>query len=231
MLATILLLNAFIKTTLQLNLKKWYELKIQNLQFKNQTSIDEKFAELFINSVDKRLRSDVAVGTSLSGGIDSAAVLAAIHHLKKQKNISDKWSNVAFTAVFLGFEKNEAANSKTTAEYFDAAQFITTPSAKDCIEHFNEIMYYQDEPVQSSSIVTQFFVYRLAKERKVTVLLDGQGADEILGGYKKYTHWYLQQLLKQNFNAFKNEKKLLEQNNFIENMELEKIMQQHFYQR
>ena len=55
-------------------------------------------------------------------------------------------------------------------------------------------MYHQEEPLQSSSVLTQFLVYKLAKENNITVLLDGQGADEILAGYKKYSHWYLQQL-------------------------------------
>ena len=200
----------------KMEIKKWYALKIHYLSFKNQNAVIEKFADLFIASVNCRLRSDVPVGTSLSGGIDSASVLAAIHSLKQKNNFAGTWSNVAFTAIFPAFEKSEAANSKTVAEYFDMAQFITTPSAKDCAAHFQELMYYHDEPVQSSSVLTQFLVYSLAKEKNITVLLDGQGADEILSGYKKYSQWYLQQLLKKTFSTFRKEKKLLAENNLLE---------------
>ena len=77
-------------------------------------------------------------------------------------------------------------------------------------------MYYQEEPIQSSSVLTQFLVYGLAKAHNITVLLDGQGADEILSGYKKYSHWYLQQLLREDFGTFKKEKKMLGENNFLE---------------
>jgi asparagine synthase (glutamine-hydrolysing) len=202
--------------TNKIAVKKWYELKIQNLKINNENEVIEKFTELFFTSVKRRLRSDVHVGTSLSGGIDSSSILAAIDYFKQNNELSETWSNVAFTAVFPGFEKDEAANSKTIAEHFDIAQFITTPSAADCVNYFEQLMYYQDEPVQSSSVMVQFFVYALAKEKNITVLLDGQGADEILAGYKKYTHWYLQQLLRKNFSEFNHEKKLLVQNRFLE---------------
>jgi asparagine synthase (glutamine-hydrolysing) len=56
-------------------------------------------------------------------------------------------------------------------------------------------MFHQEEPCQSSSIYAQFEVYELAKQQGVTVLLDGQGADETLAGYHKYYHWYWQELL------------------------------------
>lgn len=75
-------------------------------------------------------------------------------------------------------------------------------------------MYHQEEPLQSSSVFTQFMVYKLAKEKGITVLLDGQGADEILGGYKKYAHWFLQELLRTNLAKFKQEKALLIANDF-----------------
>ncbi len=58
-------------------------------------------------------------------------------------------------------------------------------------------MYYQDEPVTTSSALAQYNIYKAAKQNNVTVLLDGQGADEILGGYFKYYKWYWQQLYRQ----------------------------------
>lgn len=63
-------------------------------------------------------------------------------------------------------------------------------------EKFAAMMHHQEEPVQSSSVFTQYMVYSTAAEEATTVLLDGQGADEILGGYPRYSHWYLQMLLR-----------------------------------
>jgi asparagine synthase (glutamine-hydrolysing) len=77
-------------------------------------------------------------------------------------------------------------------------------------------MYHQEEPLQSCSVLTQFMVYSLAKEKGVTVLLDGQGADEILGGYTQYPRWYLQQLLHADRAGFHKEKRLLQQHGFLE---------------
>jgi asparagine synthase (glutamine-hydrolysing) len=158
----------------------------------------------------------VNIGTSLSGGVDSSAVVATINRVKEKNNLPETWSNLAFSAIFPGFEKDESIYSKIVSGYFKIQQHTTEPTAEDCIKNFERIMYHQEEPVQSSSVFTQFFVYGLARKHDITVLLDGQGADETMAGYKKYTHWYLQQLLRNDFSCFKKEKKLAEQNNFLE---------------
>jgi asparagine synthase (glutamine-hydrolysing) len=77
-------------------------------------------------------------------------------------------------------------------------------------------MYHQEEPLQSSSVFVQYMVYKLAKEKDITVLLDGQGADEILGGYKKYSHWFLQEMIRHNLSKFSYEKALLATNDFLD---------------
>ncbi|MGI8950080.1 MAG: asparagine synthase (glutamine-hydrolyzing) [Chitinophagaceae bacterium] len=205
----------------KLLIKKWYDLKseIQNPKFeitKSESEIIETFNLLFISSVTKRLRSDVSIGTSLSGGIDSSSIVAAIFQLKQKISINPQWKNVGFTAIFPGFEKDESIFSEIVAKQFDIQQYTITPTANDWIKYFDEVIYYQEEPLQSSSVLTQFLVYKSAKEKNIIVLLDGQGADEILGGYKKYSHWYLQQLLRNNISIFLKEKKLLQQNNFLE---------------
>jgi len=196
-------------------MKKWYNPSLQIPDVAKMTEVDiiEKFSSLFLTSVSRRLRSDVSVGTSLSGGVDSSSIVAAIHSLK---NVSQQWKNAGFTATFPGFDKDELPYSKKVAAHFNIQQHLTTPTADDWIKNFDLLMYHQEEPLQSSSVLTQFLVYRLAKENNITVLLDGQGADEILGGYKKYTHWYLQQLFTKNNSQFLRERKLLQQNDFME---------------
>ncbi len=196
----------------KIKMRKWYKPVLSTISISEDEAI-ERFAELFSSSVSKRLRSDVPVGTSLSGGLDSSSIIAAIHRLKDK---GTQWKNVAFTASFKDFEKDETAYSKVVANAFAVQQYFTAPTADDWITNWQQLMYCQDEPVQSSSVLTQYMVYRLAKEKGITVLLDGQGADEVLSGYKKYVHWFLQQQVISNASLFRKEKKLLWSNHFLE---------------
>ena len=199
----------------KVQLKRWYKPLVKDFDTLklSETDIIEKFKELFLLSVNRRLRSDVNVGTSLSGGLDSSSIVGAINQLK---NASYHWKNTGFTASFPGFEKDELADSEKVAKHFNIRQHVIKPTAEDWVTNFERLMYHQEEPLQSSSVLTQFLVYQRAKENGITVLLDGQGADEILGGYKKYTHWYLQQLLTTDTRKFIREKSLLKQNDFME---------------
>jgi asparagine synthase (glutamine-hydrolysing) len=196
----------------KVQMMRWYKPEKSEQQIvKGEKEAVEQFANLFATSINRRLRSDVTVGTSLSGGLDSSSIVAAI----MQQATSNKQLEV-FSAIFPGFEKDESAYSKAVVDQFNLQQHTITPTENDWIEQWQTLMYHQEEPLQSSSVFTQFMVYKLAKEKDVTVLLDGQGADEILGGYKKYTHWFLQGLLKKDFSSFKREKQLLQQHQFLE---------------
>ena len=197
----------------RVQMHKWYHPNVSNAIDVSETNAIEKFTELFFTSVARRLRSDVSIGTSLSGGIDSSSVVAAIHW---SKNISQQWKNMGFTASFPGFEKDELEYSKKIAQHFNIDQHIVEPTADNCIKYFQQLMYHQEEPFSSSSVLTQFLVYKLTKENNITVLLDGQGADEILGGYKKYSHWYLQQIFLKDSSLYFKERKLLQQNELLD---------------
>ena len=173
----------------------------------------EKCRELFTLSVKRRLRSDVAIGTSLSGGLDSSTILATINNF--ESNIK------TFSAIFPGFEKDESGYIKTVTNYLSATKSATKqiqqnsiePSAMGLIKDFTTLCYYQEEPFPSSSIYAQYKVFELAKQHQVKVLLDGQGADETLAGYDKYIHWHLQQLAgKSRFMAAEKEKNQLRKN-------------------
>ena len=129
----------------------------------------------------RRLRSDVKIGTSLSGGLDSSAVVAITDHHK-----GTQYSSQAFTAIFPGFEKDEAASSRLIANTYGLAQHTVAIQAEDLLYDWTQLCYHQEEPFASASIYAQYRVYKLAQEHSVRVLLDGQGADEILAGYHKY---------------------------------------------
>jgi asparagine synthase (glutamine-hydrolysing) len=136
------------------------------------------------------LRSDVAIGTSLSGGLDSSSIVATISQHLDNPLCNQK----CFSAVFPGFEKDESKFMAEVVKQFKVAHFAITPTAAGFETSLQQLMYHQEEPLQSASAFAQWEVYKLAKSHHVTVLLDGQGADETLAGYKKYYHWYWQQL-------------------------------------
>jgi asparagine synthase (glutamine-hydrolysing) len=168
----------------------------------------EKLTSLLESSISRRLRSDVPVGSSLSGGIDSSTIAYFI----QQQNTSHSFKT--FSAIFPGFEKDESNFIKELAEQFQYKNYSVTPSANGMVEDFEKLCYHQEEPFLSSSIYAQYKVYELAKQHNVKVLLDGQGADEILGGYTKYMHWYLQELIAKNkFSLAKKEKLAFQKNN------------------
>ncbi|MEO5893853.1 MAG: asparagine synthase (glutamine-hydrolyzing) [Ferruginibacter sp.] len=169
----------------------------------------KKFTDLFTKSISKRLRSDVSVGTSLSGGLDSSAIAATIQQLQKRNKRLQ-----TFSAVFPGFIKDESPYIQTIVKKFNLQNFQATPTAEGLIKDFQTLCYHQEEPFGSSSIYAQFKVFELAKKHNVKVLLDGQGADETQAGYNHYIHWYLQQLLSRNkFSAVLKEKRIFRQKN------------------
>ena len=142
----------------------------------------ENFRNMMIDSVKKRLRSDVSTGSSLSGGLDSSLIVSIISKL----NIQNQQSQKTFSAVFPGFKLDELKYIKTVVKQSNAEAFFTSPNSNLIIDKFDEISYYQEEPFRSASICVQYDVMKLAKTNNTPVLLDGQGADELLAGYHYY---------------------------------------------
>jgi asparagine synthase (glutamine-hydrolysing) len=148
------------------------------------------FYDLFLNSVKLRLRSDVLVGSSLSGGLDSSSIVMLIDELKSQDLVQN-----TFSARFKNFAKDEGTHIHKVVEKCKNVKVHYTWPNKEYFENvFEKVVYHQDEPFGSASIVAQYAVMELAKEKGVTVLLDGQGADEQLAGYIPYYQHYINQL-------------------------------------
>ena len=82
------------------------------------------------------------------------------------------------------------------ASHFSLQSFKTVVSDKEIPDLFERIVQQQDEPFGSAGTLPQYKVFELAKQNNVKVLLDGQGADEILAGYHKYYKWYWQELFR-----------------------------------
>jgi asparagine synthase (glutamine-hydrolysing) len=161
-------------------------------EINNSISEDDaigQFKDLFSESIRKKLRSDVAIGTSLSGGLDSSSIVAFCASQK-----SEQYTHKCFTASFAGFEKDETAYAKLVANHFNLHHYITSIADDEVAALMDKVAAQQDEPFSSASVLVQYKVFELAKQNGITVLLDGQGADETLAGYHKYYKWYWQEL-------------------------------------
>jgi len=156
---------------------------------KHESEILEEFDALMSESVHRRLRSDIAIGASLSGGLDSSAIVA--YTLAQPDRPA---SLPTFSAVFPGFEKDEAPYINQVTRHFNLTNVTTTPTAADLLHDLDQLAAQQEEPFQSASIYAQYRVHALAKAHGIKVLLDGQGADELLAGYPKYFAWYWREL-------------------------------------
>ncbi len=163
-------------------------------------------------AVSMRMRSDVPVGTSLSGGIDSAGITALI---QQQGAGFSNYSHKTFTAVFPGFEKDESRDAAAIAAWCQSENFTTAPDAAAFSDRIEALVRHHEEPIGSASVYAQYAVFQLAKENGVKVLLDGQGADELLGGYERYLHWFLQeQFSNGQWGRFRKEQQLLQQQGY-----------------
>ncbi|MEP6616168.1 MAG: asparagine synthase (glutamine-hydrolyzing) [Ginsengibacter sp.] len=194
----------------QVSTAPYWEPSVQRNDHITEQEAISKFSDLFFTSVARRLRSDVPLGTSLSGGIDSSSIVAVMYAINSSSKYgADDKMFSSFSAVFPGFEKDESAYIKLVTDKFHLKNFQVIPSVNEFISDFEKLSHFQEEPFTSSSTYAQFKVFELAKMNGVKVLLDGQGADETLAGYAKYYQWYWQELLAKNgISAMREEKKL-----------------------
>jgi asparagine synthase (glutamine-hydrolysing) len=169
---------------------------LSSLQFKKTNNkfysdLFDSFRNFFTDSVRMHLRSDVPVGSCLSGGLDSGSLVATA------SLVSDFSRIVTFTASYPGSSIDERLYVLKLAErYKNLDTRYCYPSFEKFWGDFDRITWHQDYPFNSTSIYSQWEVMKLAKETGIKVLLDGQGADESLGGYSTFAGNYLLGLLK-----------------------------------
>lgn len=173
---------------LEINLNQPHKLipqRYYSIQSEKNTAITyveatEKLRTLFLDSIQLHLRSDVLVGAALSGGIDSSSIVMAMRHLNPQLDLhtfsyiadsdeinEEKWIDIVSTK----------ANAISHKIAFDQHELVTDLQA---------LISLHDEPFGSTSIYAQHRVFKLAQQQAIKVMLDGQGADELLAGYSFY---------------------------------------------
>lgn len=145
----------------------------------------EMFKELFLDSCRLRMRSDVTIGTALSGGLDSSAVICSMAHLSKSGGATapyqKDWQH-AFVASFPGTAIDETKHAKTVTDYLNInAHFLTIDPLKEIDSIFFKT--YQFEELFYAPVIPFVQLYEKIKKSHVTVSIDGHGADELFAGY------------------------------------------------
>lgn len=142
------------------------------------------YTALLDDAVKLRLRSDVPVGTCLSGGLDSSSVATLAAARYTPSGAAGRF--VGITAVSESKRSDESAFAQAVAERADLEWVPLRPTYEDFVTTLPEVVRAQEEPYAGPSINMQWFVMRAARAHGLTVLLDGQGGDETLLGYEKY---------------------------------------------
>lgn len=158
--------------------RRWWNLKEQIQNHSKIINPKEWFEETFYESVKLRMVSDVPVGVLLSGGLDSCSILSGLYH-QQFKNIN------TFTIRFDEEEHNEYELAKMITNEYGFHFNHTKLEHEDLYQNLIETSYYQDEPLMHLNEPHLLAIAKLAKP-KVKVLLSGEGADELMGGYVRY---------------------------------------------
>lgn len=186
--------------------------KYWTLNYESNTHISikeavEQYRFLFRQSIERRLRSDVPVGSSLSGGIDSSSVVLEVNRIKGASQIQK-----TFSARFPGFVRDESVFMDMVNAKANVNPVSVFPTADSVMQNLKKIWFHQELPFGSTSVSIQYEVMRAARDNNVVVLLDGQGADETLAGYSFYRNTYLNELYKTNRQKYHAEIKALSEN-------------------
>lgn len=164
-------------------IKRFYDLKSivqknQNNQIKDYEQAKKELRQLLFSSVEERMISDVPLGSFLSGGIDSSIVSA----------IMAKLSNQPIKTFSIGFKEkayDESERAALVAKHISSEHTLHILGHEDLLAVVDETLAYFDEPFGDSSAIPSMMVAKKAR-KKVTVVLTGDCADELFGGYEKY---------------------------------------------
>jgi asparagine synthase (glutamine-hydrolysing) len=172
-------------------LSQWWAPRIEAAAVITFAEAASSLRELLLDSVKLHLRSDVPLGAALSGGLDSSAIVCAMRHLEPDAPIH----------TFSFIAKNSAVSEEhwvdRVNQHVRAIPHKVSVSPAELAKDLEDLIATQGEPFGGTSIYAQYRVFKLAKECGMTVTLDGQGADELLGGYNAYPGQRIRSLMEQ----------------------------------
>ena len=189
------------------------EKNIQAYVLPAEHKIQQTFEELLNTSINIHMRADVPIGSTLSGGLDSSTLVAIASRQMQGHTFK------TFTAAYHQKDIDESDYArKVIASQKNIEGHFIYPDIQTYWTDIDKLIWHQDLPISSSSTFAQWEVMKLAGQQNIKVLLDGQGADEILGGYYNFAGLYLIELAKRGrLPSFFTEKKELK-NKFAPNI-------------
>ncbi len=176
----------------------WHEWSFWSLDTLPKNAVSdpaENFADLFEDSVRIRMRSDVPVGVCLSGGLDSTAIICAAARHRDESGGAQPESLQAFCYMAKEFDESKYIADTLTQTHAQLRQLETSPA--ELWNDLHKVLWFQDEPVHTMTAVVGYQLMRLASSSGIRVVLNGQGADETIGGYSSYFQDYWVSLLQQ----------------------------------
>jgi asparagine synthase (glutamine-hydrolysing) len=163
-----------------MEINSYWHLNAKSIFKIKESEAVEEVQRLFLKNIHLHLRSDVPVGAALSGGIDSSAIVCAIRSINKDANLK------TFSFISEDEKISEEKWMDLVIEATKAEFYKTKLNADDLLADLDCLVRIQDEPFVSTSIYAQYAVFRLAQRQGIKVMLDGQGADELMAGYANY---------------------------------------------
>lgn len=160
--------------------ESWWKPEISQRSSLSFSDAAQRLRSLFLDSVRLHLRSDVPLGAALSGGLDSSAVVCAMRRLEPEATIN------TFSYIAAGSDVSEEKWVDDVNLHVGSRAHKVRVTSEELFRDLDDMITAQGEPFGSTSIYAQYRVFKLARENGVTVTLDGQGADELLGGYNGY---------------------------------------------
>lgn len=170
--------------------RRWHEIAMPPMIAMPEREAAEHFKELLRDAVRLHLRADVPVGSCLSGGLDSSSIVCLMAGMLP----ADGPGLHTVSACYADKSVDEKPFMDAVVEKTGARAHFVYPRAEDIFQRAADITWHQDEPFGSTSIFAQWCVFETAKAAGIKVMLDGQGADEILAGYHGLFPTYLAEL-------------------------------------
>lgn len=169
--------------TENIRITRWYHPKIQPLSI-SSADAEQHFLELFEDACRLRLRSDVELWSCLSGGLDSSSIVCVVNNILKKSKSAHIQKTISALSSNARCDESAYVQSVLRARQIDG--YFVEPSPENLLNIHRKLIWHQDEPFGSTSIFAQWCVFQKAKEMGLTVMLDGQGADELLAGYHTF---------------------------------------------
>ena len=160
-------------------IKRYWSLKPQNNLIRKPEDFVKELREKFENSIELHSRSDVPVGTFLSGGVDSSAVTSLFSEISRQ-------SINTFTMDFEGKDFNESDYAQLVAEQLKTKHHLHNLNLDYALNILEELLPLIDEPMADSAIIPSYILSKMASQQGIKVVLCGAGGDELFGGYSRH---------------------------------------------